>query len=106
MKFDQVPKLGRIAIVGAASMLGKEMLSLLEELELPPHRIVRYTIPSVPEDDLEEGDEDLAVVDSHSFAQADLVLFTSPADITRRFLPHAQEAGCLIWDFSGAFRSL
>ncbi len=105
MKFDQLPKLNRVAVVGACSMLGKEVLSLLDEMEISPDKVAKFTIPGVPEEDIDE-DGDLTTVDSHSFSNADLVLFTSPADITRRFLPHAQEAGCLIWDFSGAFRSL
>ncbi len=105
MKFDQLPKLNRIAVVGACSMLGKEVLNLLEELELTDDKVVKYTIPGVPEEDIDDEGE-LEAVDSDSFCNADLVLFASPADITRRFLPHAQKEGCLIWDFSGAFRSL
>jgi aspartate-semialdehyde dehydrogenase len=105
MKFDHLPKLGRIAIVGANSMLGKEVLSLLDELDLSPDCVAKYSIPGGVDEDIDEEGA-LEAVDSQSFSNADVVLFATPADVTRRYLPHAQQAGSLIWDFSGAFHSL
>ncbi len=107
MKFDHLPKLKRVAIVGASSLLGKELVCLLDEIELDPDQVVKLCNPGDLEDlSLAEEGEELELVDSGSFSDIDVVFFASPADVTRRFLPHAQQAGCLVWDFSGAFRSL
>lgn len=107
MKFDHLQKLKRVAVVGASSLLGKEVVSLLEEIEVSSDHLIKLSNPDeVIEPGFAEEGEPYPVVESTSFDEVDLVLFVSPTDVTRRFLPHAQQAGCLVWDFSGAFRSL
>ncbi len=107
MKFDHVQKVKRLCVVGASSLLGKELVSLLEEVEVSPEHLIKFSNPDeADEPGLSEDGEPIPVVENTSFSDVDVVMFASPTEVTRRFLPHAQEAGCLVWDFSGAFRSL
>ncbi|MBI2682617.1 MAG: segregation protein B [Acidobacteriales bacterium] len=94
----------RVAIVGAASLKGKELKDTLEERNFPSSDIL-----------LLDDDESLGLLDqvgdeatfvqavtSHSFDNVDVAFFAGDADFTRRTWRTAAKSGAVILDLSYA----
>src|SRR4051812_34216098 len=94
----------RVAIVGAASLKGKELKEALEERKFPASEIVL-----LDDDDslgtLEAVGEEATFIQSvtrTSFDKVDLVFFASDEAFTKKHWRQAQQAGCGIVDLSYA----
>ncbi len=92
----------RVAVVGASTLLGKEVKDLLEERNFPA-----IDIKLLDDDEalgqLESvGDEAtfIQTVDQNSFHGVDLVFFASGAEFTRKKWQIAEKSGCAIVDLS------
>lgn len=96
--------LQRIVIVGASSLLGAELKSLLEE-----SRFASWDLSLVDEEiaagTLTEAAGEPAViqpVEEGTFDRAKLIFFAGSAPFTERNLPAARESGATVVDLSGA----
>jgi aspartate-semialdehyde dehydrogenase len=99
-----MPPSYRIAIVGAASLRGKE---LAEALGQSPFADAKFVLMDDPETtgQLESvGDEVTFIqqITPASFQHADFTFFTGDADLTRKHWQTAAHAGSAILDLSGA----
>lgn len=95
-----------VAVVGATGAVGEAMLEILEARDFPVGRIfalasersagkrVRFKGKSVSVGNLAEFD----------FAQVRLALFSAGAKVSKKFVPRAVEAGCVVIDDSPHFR--
>ncbi len=101
-----VRKSYRIAVVGATGAVGAELLGVLERRAFPVKslrllasaRSAGKSMPFYGEDiPLQELKED-------SFGDLDLVFFSAGADISRKFVPLARDAGAVVIDNSSVFR--
>ncbi len=95
-----------IAVVGATGEVGKSVLALLEEAELPLGQVFALASQGSAEETLMfQGKpiliEDLAEFD---FAQVSIAVFALPSDVALQYVPRALEAGCRVIDHSQAFR--
>ena len=97
----------KIAILGAASLKGKELKDLLEERNFPSREITLLDDDELLGQLEAVGDEPTfiqAVVRS-SFDNVDLVFFACDEDFTRKHWRQAQGAGCAMVDLSYALES-
>jgi aspartate-semialdehyde dehydrogenase len=98
-------KVIRAAIVGASTLLGKELLN-----EVSDSPASAWDLRLLEEGDESEGqltsvgDEALVMhsLNDEAFTGLDLVLFAGPASQTQTFLPAALQAGAAVVDLSGA----
>jgi aspartate-semialdehyde dehydrogenase len=106
MKAD-AQNLFRVAIVGAATLKGKELKDVLEERNFPAHEI------KLLDDDeslgqLERVQDEIALVQPvgrDELANMDFTFFASDEDFTRRNWKLAREAGSAIVDLSYALEN-
>lgn len=96
----------RIAILGATGAVGREMLKVLEERNLPiaslrllasKRSAGKTLLFKGKETTIEEANED-------SFDDLDIVLGAAENDIAKRFLPIAAKKGAVVIDNSSAYR--
>ncbi len=95
----------KIAICGVMENIGREILSFFEEdgvnvadiIALEP-KAPMGTMVSYGEDD----DLDVLNLDDFDFSKADIVIFATPTELTKKYLQKAINAGVKIVDCSGA----
>ena len=95
-----------IAIVGATGLVGQEMIAILNERSFPFKEIILLASQdSVGEIYSVRGDE-VAVkeLDEDSFDGVDIALFSTSAQISAQYVPHAVEAGAKVIDNSSHYR--
>ena len=95
-----------VAVVGATGVVGKTMLSILEERDFPVGNIYplasrRSAGASVEFRGMRHTVGDLEDFD---FSQARIGLFSAGASVSARHAPRAGEAGCVVIDNSSQFR--
>jgi aspartate-semialdehyde dehydrogenase len=94
----------RIAVAGATSQIGREIIKTLAERDFPAGSVVALASGRVVGSNLSYGDRDLRVeaLERHDFAATDLLFLapgsTAPVTHARR----AAAAGCMVVDASGA----
>ena len=95
-----------LAILGATGAVGREMLRLVEEYELPVDRLLLLAGEKSAGTFLEFRGEALRVqaASENSFAGLDYVLGAAEPEIARRFAPAIRCAGAVLIDNSSAFR--
>lgn len=95
-----------IAIVGATGAVGREMMSILEEREIPVNELRVFASPSSLGADLPFGTRSVVVrtVEPGCFDGIDVVLGATSASIARKYVPEAVKAGAIVIDNSSAFR--
>ena len=103
---DQVRSAMRYAVVGATGAVGRAMLRVLAQRRVPMAHLTlaasersagrclqydgrTYTVQALPEVD---------------FSQIDIALFSAGGETSRKFVPLAAKAGCVVIDNSAAFR--
>lgn len=99
-------KMYRVAILGATGAVGREMLKVLEERDLPIASLkLLASKRSVGKTMLFKGKE-IAIEEANenSFDDLDLVLGAAENDIAKRFLPIAAKKGAVVIDNSSAYR--
>lgn len=90
-----------IAIAGATGAVGKQMLECLKEQGIEGDvRLLASARSAGKEIDGHIVEE----LNEHSFDGVDYVLGACENDVTRKWMPWAQKAGCVVVDNSSAFR--
>ena len=94
----------RIAIVGASSLLGKELKQVLEDRNFPASEIILLDEAVMAGTLTDAGGEPtfIRALDEDSFEDADLVFFAGTALDAARNWPAAQRAGATVIDLTGA----
>lgn len=95
-----------VAVVGATGLVGREMISILEERSFPVSRLVPIASErSVDELVTFKGlDYALAVLKPEIFDGVDIALFSAGGDVSREFAPIAASRGAVVIDNTSAFR--
>ena len=99
-------KMYRVAILGATGAVGREMLKVLEERNLPVASLkLLASKRSAGKTMLFKGKEIMIEeANENSFDDLDIVLGAAENDIAKRFLPIAAEKGAVVIDNSSAYR--
>jgi aspartate-semialdehyde dehydrogenase len=94
----------RVAIVGASSLLGKELKQVLEDRNFPAGEIILLDESVMAGTLTEAGGEPtfIRTLEEDSFEDADFVFFAGSALDASRNLPSALRAGATIIDLTGA----
>lgn len=95
-----------LAIVGAHTLYGQEIIAVIEERKFPVSRLAALasgaeagaTVPFLGEH------LDVAPITNAAFSGIDLVIFADSQALSEQFAPAAQEAGALVIDTSAFFR--
>jgi aspartate-semialdehyde dehydrogenase len=97
----------RVAIVGASSLLGKELKQVLEDRNFPVSEIVLLDESVVAGTLTEAGGEATFIrsLEEDSFERARFVFFAGTAADAARNWPAAQRAGANVIDLTGAVAS-
>jgi aspartate-semialdehyde dehydrogenase len=91
-----------LALVGASSLKGKEIKSMIEERHIRPHRLSLLDASDL-QGNLTEFDDEPAIiqsVDKESFEGMTLAIFAASPEFTRDHWQLAESAGCDIIDVS------
>ncbi len=96
----------RVAVVGATGAVGREMLAVLAQREVPLRSLALFASPRSAGRSLPFAGEQHRVVD---VAQADwnaydIVLLAAGSALSRELAPRARRAGAVVIDNSSAFR--
>jgi aspartate-semialdehyde dehydrogenase len=96
----------RVAVVGATGNVGREMLTILEEVEFPVDEI--YAVASRKSIGMEVSFGDKALycvsVDQFDFSKVDIVLMSVSGDFSREWAEKIGRAGPIVIDNSSAWR--
>ena len=96
----------RVAVVGATGLVGREMISILEERDFP----VGSLVPIASERSVDEVvsfkglDYAMAMLKPEVFEGVQVALFSAGGDISREYAPMAAEKGAVVIDNTSAFR--
>jgi aspartate-semialdehyde dehydrogenase len=95
----------RIGIVGASTLMGREIKSVLAERKLPISKLVLMDqLDEIGHLTEFEGEPFLSqTIEENNFADLDAVFFASDCFVTRQFAPLAAQNGCFSIDTSQAF---
>ena len=95
-----------VAIVGATGNVGREMLTILEELEFPVAEM--HAVASRKSKGVEVAWKDKTirceVIDSFDWSKVDIVLMSAGGDVSREWSEKIGKAGPIVIDNSSAFR--
>jgi len=99
-------KLYTVAVVGATGLVGRTMITVLEELNFPVEHLVplasaRSAGMEVP---FKGKPVKVQTLTSESFAGVDFALFSAGASVSKEFGPKAVVQGSIVIDNSSAFR--
>jgi aspartate-semialdehyde dehydrogenase len=95
-----------VAVVGATGAVGNEMIKILEERKFP----VKNFIPLASQKSLGRSLEfagksyPVQVLESQSFRQVDIALFSAGSAISKEFAPIAAASGAVVIDNTSCFR--
>lgn len=95
-----------VAIVGATGAVGQEFCAVLRERRFPADKYT-YLASSRSAGQTIDGVDGSATVHEltpDAFAGIDIALFSAGGGVSRKFVPHAVEAGAVVVDNSSAFR--
>lgn len=96
----------KLALVGATGLVGREMISVIEEFNIP----VKEFIPAASENSVGKSvrlfNKDYPVVSLQSAleAQPDFALFSAGGSVSLEWAPKFKSAGCTVIDNSSAWR--
>lgn len=95
-----------VAILGATGMVGRTMLSILEQRAFPLDDLRLLASERSADRVVRFRGRDLAVqaVSEHAFDGVSIALFATSAELSRQWAPVAQAAGACVVDNSSAFR--
>jgi aspartate-semialdehyde dehydrogenase len=95
-----------IAVVGATGAVGREMLATLHGRDFPATDIRAFASARSAGSTVPYGEETLTVQElgEDSFAGIDLAIFSAGGSTSKKFAPHATQAGCVVVDNSAAWR--
>ncbi len=95
-----------IALLGATGAIGRAVLEVLEDLDVPVGRIrALATARSAGQElDFRGGTLKVEVPGAEAFSGCDVAILAAGPDASREWAPVARAAGCLVVDDSSAFR--
>jgi aspartate-semialdehyde dehydrogenase len=95
-----------IALLGATGAIGRAVLEVLEDLDVPVGRIrLLATARSAGQElDFRGGPVKVEVPSDEAFTGCDVAILAGGAESSREWAPRARAAGCLVVDDSSAFR--
>jgi aspartate-semialdehyde dehydrogenase len=95
-----------VAIVGASGLVGRKMLTVLQERQLPIKKLSLLASARSAGQKLTYNGEEITIEEltENSFEGIDIALFSAGGDISRKFAPIAAQAGCVVVDNSSAWR--
>ncbi|MCE9627987.1 MAG: aspartate-semialdehyde dehydrogenase [Candidatus Eisenbacteria bacterium] len=95
-----------VAILGATGMVGRTMLSILEQRAFPLDDLRLLASERSADRVVRFRDRDVAVqpVSERAFDGVSIALFATSAELSRQWAPIAQAAGAVVVDNSSAFR--
>ena len=96
----------RVAVVGAATTAGKEIVRVLEERDFPVGTLVALETQGSLGETVQYRHEDIPVqaVGESSFRGVDIAIFASSEKISREFARNAAGQNCTVIDTSPCFR--
>ena len=97
----------RVAVVGATGNVGREILNILHERNLPVESVrALASSRSIGREVAYGDDQTLACenLESFDFSEADIALFSAGGSISKEYCPKAAAAGCIAIDNSSVFR--
>ncbi len=107
LAFDATsPQARDVAIVGVTGAVGREMLSILEERDIPLRSLRGLASERSAGETLPFRDEQLTVENlaEASFEEVDIAFFSAGASVTREYAPQAIKEGAFVIDNTSAFR--
>lgn len=96
----------RILIVGATGRVGREMLSILRDAEVPASNIVAVASERSIGKRIPYGETSLELGSIHSvnFSDYDYALFSAGSAVSAQYAPKVAESGCIVVDNTSFFR--
>ena len=96
----------RVAVVGATSTVGTEIVKILEERAFPVRELILLESGKLIGAGVEYKDAELPVqvLEEYSFKGTDVVFFAAEDAVSREFAATAVQQGCVVIDSSPAFR--
>lgn len=105
--FERIPMHDiNVAVVGACGLVGQSLLELLAQRQFPAARVIAVDTAEHEAETVSYGNLELDVttLDDFVFDNVALAFFVAGSDAARRYVPLARAAGCVVVDFSSAFR--
>ena len=95
----------RVAIVGAAGLLGQEFIKILEQRDFPLSSVHLFTSDRSVGKKLfiNHREIELKELTPHSFDPVDIALFSAGNEVSQHFVPIAVKRGAVVIDNNGAF---
>jgi aspartate-semialdehyde dehydrogenase len=95
-----------ITLLGATGAVGRAVLEVLEDLDVPVGRVrLLATARSAGQElDFRGGSFKVEVPSAEAFTGCDVAILAAGAEASREWAPRARAAGCLVVDDSSAFR--
>ncbi len=96
----------RVAIIGATSLAGQELIRVLEQRRFPMSSVALFTTELSIGRKIHVAGQDIEVkeIANQSFTGIDIALFAAGDDTSRQFVPAALQAGTVAIDTSTVFR--
>lgn len=96
----------KVAVLGATGAVGREMLTVLDEMRFPVSEVYALASEKSAGDSVPFGNRSLKVlaVTAEAFDGVDIVLASAGSAVSKQWLPIAAARGCLCIDNSSAFR--
>jgi len=95
-----------VAVVGATGLVGKEVLNILEERDLPLRKLTLLATKESVGTIVEFRGEPYVVnhLDKDAFENVDFAIFTASCEASAEYAPMAAKAGAIVIDNSAHFR--
>jgi aspartate-semialdehyde dehydrogenase len=94
-----------VAVVGATGLVGRTMISVLEERNFPVRRLVPLAASAAGRSVTFRGEQvPVAEATPDAFSGVDIALFSAGADVSLLLAPEAASRGCVVVDNSSAWR--
>ncbi len=99
-------RLYNVAIVGATGAVGEVMLSLLSDRKFPYGKVYALASARSAGERLSIGGSTIVVscLEEFDFNKADIAFFSAGGLVSKKFVPDAVKAGCVVIDNTSAFR--
>lgn len=106
MKLPNLESISSFAIVGATGLVGQECLAILAEHKIKFPKLKLLASENSVGEHLEVGSVRVPVeaLTEDSFEGIEVAFFSTPTDVTMKYVPAAVERGCLVVDDSNCFR--
>ena len=95
-----------VAIIGASGLVGRKMLTVLHERQLPIKKLSLFASARSAGQKLIYNAEEITIKEltEDSFEGIDIALFSAGGDTSKKYAPIAAAAGCTVIDNSSAWR--